>query len=149
MFDNDNMYLLEKCQNGSKIPILKVNPPDNIQVNPTVIHSKTLCYFVSCTKHNTEFRDTAQYERNQLSYQPGSAAALSVQLQLSVDLSVTALLALIPLVGHINNHNKYQPPRKIQYCVIELEIKLNAQKRDRSKGILRSIFRGIGIIMHQ
>ena len=41
---------------------------------------------------------------------------MSVQLQLSVDLSVTALLALILLVGHINNQTKYQPRREIQYC---------------------------------
>ena len=74
--------------------------------------------------HNNEFRDTAQYLQNQLSYQPGSAAALSVQQQLSVDLSVTALLALIPLVGHNNNHNKYQPRRKIQDCVHGIMLKL-------------------------
>ena len=46
----------------------------------------------------------------------GSAAALSVQLQLSVDLSVTALLALIPLAQILTIKPSIKPCRKYQYC---------------------------------
>ena len=67
--------------------------------------------------HNTEFRDTAQYLQNQLCTSQGSAVALSVQLHLSVDLSATALLALILLAHILTIIPSTKPRHEFQHCV--------------------------------
>ena len=71
----------------------------------------------STTVHSKGIRNAAQYLQNQVWASQGSAVALSVQLHLSVDLSLTALAALISLAHILTIILSTKPRNEFQCCV--------------------------------